>query len=137
MQRLYGSRCEGINFTVIVKGNLATLGLETMTERRVLLPQDCPEISLDFRKLQRVVSAAGTARFVAARDKNGHSDRLWAFLMALMELSRLLCRLSMKMVEQNNHTKIFKTTLQTADPNYPHLSRCFHVLPFTAREIVP
>jgi phage FluMu gp28-like protein len=83
MQRLYGSKIEGVNFTLESKGGMATLGLEVLTERRALLPQDHPEISLDFRKLQRVVSAAGNVRFQAARDANGHSDRCWAFLMAL------------------------------------------------------
>jgi phage FluMu gp28-like protein len=81
-QKLYGSRVEGVIFTNDTKGNMATLGLELMTERRVLLPQDRPEISADFRKLQRVVSAGGSVRFQAARDSSGHGDIVWAFLLA-------------------------------------------------------
>jgi phage FluMu gp28-like protein len=81
-QNLYGSKVEGVNFTTDTKGNMATLGLELMTERRVLLPQDHPEIGADFRKLQRVVSAGGNVRFQAARDNSGHGDVVWAFLLA-------------------------------------------------------
>lgn len=81
-QRLYGNIIEGVIFSVDVKGDLARLGLELMTERRVLLPQDCPEVGLDFRKLQRVVSAGGAVRFQSARDAAGHSDICMAFLLA-------------------------------------------------------
>jgi phage FluMu gp28-like protein len=81
-QNLYGSKVEGVNFTTDTKGNMATLGLELMTERRVLLPQDHPEIGADFRKLQRVVSAGGNVRFQAARDNSGHGDVVWSFLLA-------------------------------------------------------
>ena len=80
---LYGSRAEGVIFNTENKGNMAMLGLEMMTDRRVLLPQDHPEISTDFRKLQRVVSAGGAVRFNAQRDSAGHADRCWAFLLAL------------------------------------------------------
>jgi phage FluMu gp28-like protein len=82
-QNLYGSRVEGILFNVENKGSMAMLGLEMMTDRRVLLPQDHPEIGQDFRKLQRVVSAGGAVRFNAQRDSSGHADICWAFLMAL------------------------------------------------------
>lgn len=82
-QNLYGSRAEGVLFNTENKGAMAMLGLEMMTDRRVLLPQDHPEISADFRKLQRVVSAGGAVRFNAQRDSQGHADRCWAFLLAL------------------------------------------------------
>jgi phage FluMu gp28-like protein len=82
-QNLYGSRVEGILFNVENKGSMAMLGLEMMTDRRVLLPQDHPEIGQDFRKLQRVVSAGGAVRFNAQRDSAGHADLCWSFLMAL------------------------------------------------------
>jgi phage FluMu gp28-like protein len=82
-QRLYGLRVEGVLFNVDNKGAMAMLGLEMMTDRRVLLPSDHPEIGMDFRKLQRSVSAAGNVRFVADRDSSGHADRAWAFLLAL------------------------------------------------------
>jgi phage FluMu gp28-like protein len=82
-QRLYGLRVEGVLFNVDNKGAMAMLGLEMMTDRRVLLPSDHPEIGMDFRKLQRSVSAAGNVRFVAERDSSGHADRAWAFLLAL------------------------------------------------------
>ena len=59
------------------------LGLEMMTDRRVLLPQNRPEIGNDFRKLQRIVSAGGAVRFNAQRDSAGHADICWAFLLAL------------------------------------------------------
>jgi phage FluMu gp28-like protein len=82
-QRLYGLRVEGVLFNVDNKGAMAMLGLEMMTDRRVLLPSDHPEIGMDFRKLQRSVSAAGNVRFVAERDSSGHADMCWAFLLAL------------------------------------------------------
>jgi phage FluMu gp28-like protein len=73
---------QGVTFTPTVKGSLATLSLELMKDRRVLLPQDCPEIGLDFRKLQRVISPAGNVRFQAARDAKGHGDICTAFMLA-------------------------------------------------------
>lgn len=82
-QRLYGLRVEGVLFNVDNKGAMAMLGLEMMTDRRVLLPQNNSEISIDFRKLQRSVSAAGNVRFIADADGSGHADRCWSFLLAL------------------------------------------------------
>jgi phage FluMu gp28-like protein len=81
--RLYGSRAEGVLFNVENKGHMATLALELMTEGRVLLPEDRPDIGLDLRKIQRVVSAGGAVRFNAQRDSNGHADIAWAYMLAL------------------------------------------------------
>jgi phage FluMu gp28-like protein len=80
--RLYGSKVEGVLFNVNNKNDMAVLGLELLTDRRVLLPQDYPALPLDFRKLQRVVSAGGAVRFQSARDSSGHSDIAMAFLLA-------------------------------------------------------
>ena len=80
---LYSDRVEGILFNVENKGAMALLGLELMTDRRILLPQQQPDINNDLRKLQKSVSAGGAIRFNAARDKNGHADRCWALLLAL------------------------------------------------------
>ena len=82
-QKLYGSMVEGILFNIENKGAMALLGLELMTDRRSLLPENCPEIGEDFRKLQRVVSPGGAIRFNATADSGGHADRCWAFLMCL------------------------------------------------------
>lgn len=82
-QKLYGSMVEGILFNIENKGAMALLGLELMTDRRSLLPENCPEIGEDFRKLQRVVSPGGAIRFNAQADSGGHADRCWAFLMCL------------------------------------------------------
>jgi phage FluMu gp28-like protein len=81
--KLYGSRVEGVLFNVNNKNDMAILGLEMLTEKRVKLPQDYPELVADFRKLQRVVSAGGAVRFQSSRDSAGHSDIAMAFLLAL------------------------------------------------------
>jgi phage FluMu gp28-like protein len=81
-QALYGSRAEGVLFNVENKGAMALLGEKLMSDRRLLLPQERPEIVADLRKLTRVVSAAGAIRFNADRDAGGHADRCWAMLLA-------------------------------------------------------
>jgi phage FluMu gp28-like protein len=79
---LYGSRAEGVLFNVDNKGAMALLGEKLMSDRRLLLPPQHPEIVADLRKLTRVVSAGGAIRFQADRDSGGHADRCWAMLLA-------------------------------------------------------
>jgi phage FluMu gp28-like protein len=86
-QNIYGLwRVEGVLFNANNKGAMAVLGKQYMEERRLLIP-DHPDIRRDLRKLQKVVSVAGTVRFNAARDKDGHADMCWALLLALLAAS--------------------------------------------------
>jgi phage FluMu gp28-like protein len=81
-QEIYGlTRVEGVIFNADNKGAMAVLGKQLMEDRRLLIPADA-ELRRDLRKLQKVVSAAGTVRFNAARDAGGHADRCWAMLLA-------------------------------------------------------
>jgi phage FluMu gp28-like protein len=80
----YGeARVEGVNFTAPNKEAMAELAKKTMKARQLLLPDNCPEIFQDLRRIQKTVSLAGAVRFNATRDKFGHADRAWAMMLAL------------------------------------------------------
>lgn len=83
-KRRYGSsRMEGVLFTGPNKQLLATLGKETMQDRRTRIPAGNNALRADLHKLKKVTSATGAPRFVADADSNGHADRTWAFFLAL------------------------------------------------------
>lgn len=75
------SRVEGVTFTAQVKEALAYGAKGDMEDRKLRIPED-PHIRADFRKLQKVTTAAGNVRFVAEADTNGHADRFWAMALA-------------------------------------------------------
>jgi len=81
-QDKYGeNRVEGVTFTAQVKEALAYAIKGDMEDRKVRIPED-PHIRADFRKLQKVTTAAGNIRFVAESDGIGHADRFWALALA-------------------------------------------------------
>lgn len=81
-QDQYGDgRVEGVVFTAHVKEAMAYAIKGDMEDRKVRIPED-PHIRADFRKLQKVTTAAGNIRFVAESDTNGHADRFWALALA-------------------------------------------------------
>lgn len=80
------ARVEGVTFTAQVKEVLA-YGLKgDMEDRKLRIPEN-PHIRADFRKLQKVTTAAGNVRFVAESDSGGHADRFWALALARMAAS--------------------------------------------------
>jgi phage FluMu gp28-like protein len=80
------ARVEGVTFTGQVKEALAYGMKGDMEDRKARIPED-PHIRADFRKLQKVTTAAGNIRFVAEADSNGHADRFWAMALARMAAS--------------------------------------------------
>jgi phage FluMu gp28-like protein len=80
------ARVEGVTFTGQVKEALAYGMKGDMEDRKARIPED-PHIRADFRKLQKVTTAAGNIRFVAEADANGHADRFWAMALARMAAS--------------------------------------------------
>lgn len=75
------NRVEAVTFTAQVKEALAYGVKGDMEDRKMRIPED-PHIRADFRKLQKVTTAAGNIRFVAEADTNGHADRFWAKALA-------------------------------------------------------
>lgn len=80
-KRRYGSRTEGVLFTIANKQALAMLGKSCFEDGRVSVPAD-QEIRNDLHKLRKVTSATGGIRFDASRDSQGHADRTWALFLA-------------------------------------------------------
>ena len=81
-QRRWGTHCvSGLTFTSKLKETLA-YRLKMHIERRQLrLPKDSALID-DFLKI-RLQTDRDVSRFVAPHTSNGHSDRFWAFALAL------------------------------------------------------
>jgi phage FluMu gp28-like protein len=79
--RRYGSRAEGVLFTVANKQALATLGKSCFEEGRISIPIDTA-VREDLHKLKKVTSATGNVRFDSDRDSKGHADRTWACFLA-------------------------------------------------------
>lgn len=76
-------RIEAVTFTPQVKEALAYGARGDMEDRKLRIPED-PHIRADFRKLQKLTTAAGNVRFVADADQSGHADRFWAMALARM-----------------------------------------------------
>jgi len=86
-QRLYGSyRVEAVQFSAALKSELAMLMLRHTEDRTLRLPPD-PAIREDLHKVRRVVSAAGTVRYLADSTDAGHADRFCACALALFAAS--------------------------------------------------
>lgn len=81
-QRRYGSRVEGVLFTVPSKLIMATAGKERFEDRTVRIRQGDAPLRADLHKLRKVASATGAPRFVAERDED-HADRTWAAFLGI------------------------------------------------------
>ena len=68
---------EAVHFTGPVKEQMAFAVRHDMEDVRFLTPDDRFVIA-DFRKIRKIVTAAGNIRFEGDRDEDGHSDRFWA-----------------------------------------------------------
>jgi phage FluMu gp28-like protein len=80
-QRRYGSRVEGVLFTLANKQALAMLGKSCFEDGRISVPIDSA-VRDDLHKLKKVTSVTGSIRFDADRDSKGHADRAWACFLA-------------------------------------------------------
>lgn len=81
-QKRYGSRAEGVLFTVPNKLIMATLGKEQFEDRKCRIAMGDKELRADLHKLKKVTGPTGTPRFVAESDGAGHADRTWAKFLA-------------------------------------------------------
>lgn len=75
-------RVEGVLFTVPNKLMLATVGKERFQDNRIRIPMGDQALRLDLHKLRKEATSAGTPRFVADRDSEGHADRAWACFLS-------------------------------------------------------
>lgn len=81
-QLRYGSRVEGVLFTLPNKLILATAGKERFEDRTVRIREGDVALRSDLHKLRKVASATGAPRFVAERDDD-HADRTWAAFLGI------------------------------------------------------
>lgn len=81
-QRRYGSRVEGVLFTLSSKLVMATGGKEAFESRRVRITMGDQKLRADLHKLRKIASATGAPRFVAERDDD-HADRTWAMFLGI------------------------------------------------------
>lgn len=81
-QRQWGSRVEGVLFTLPNKLVLATAGKERFEDRTVRITEGDVALRADLHKLRKVASATGAPRFVAERDDD-HADRTWAAFLGI------------------------------------------------------
>lgn len=87
MRQRFGSRVEGVTFTVRVKEDLATAMRAALEERTVTLPDD-PVALAELNSIRRTVTAAGNVRYDAERNERGHADLAWAAMLALHAAGR-------------------------------------------------
>lgn len=81
-QRRYGTRVEGVLFTLPNKLVMATRGKERFEDRTVRIKEGDVPLRTDLHKLRKVTSATGAPRFVAERDDD-HADRTWAAFLGI------------------------------------------------------
>lgn len=79
----YGEdRVAQVTFTAANKAEMAKSLRKAMEDRRWRIPVDL-EIRRDFRKVKRVITAAGNETFQADRsEQHGHADHFWACALA-------------------------------------------------------
>lgn len=81
--RRYGEwRVEGVDMTNTRQYELATGGRQAFEARIVKVPGDRSTLR-DFDKIRRTMTATGKISFRAQRDKEGHADRSWAYMLAI------------------------------------------------------
>jgi phage FluMu gp28-like protein len=86
-QRFGQYKVEGVNFTSLVKEELAYPVRAAFQSRRLRIPND-PKIRADLRAIKKEITASGNIRFTADRGANGHADRFWALALAIHAASR-------------------------------------------------
>ena len=75
-------KIEACKFTAPFKEEIFGRLKSQMEQNNVRIP-DCPIIRKDLTSLQKQITPGGTVRFVAARTKDGHSDRANALALAI------------------------------------------------------
>lgn len=81
-QRFGTYKVEAVTFTGAVKEELAFPARAAAEDKSARIPDD-RLITADFRAIRKETTAAGNIRFVAERSEAGHSDRFWAWALAL------------------------------------------------------
>ena len=82
LQKQFGAKVEGVNFTAQVKEELAYTVLKYFEEKNIIIPADA-SLRDDLHSIRRVHTSLGNVRFDAARTGNGHGDRFWSLALAL------------------------------------------------------
>lgn len=78
----FGSRIEGVDFTLKSKEALAVHAKNRMLEGKVRIP-DADKIRYAFRSVKKSTSLTGQSRFDADHDATyGHADHFWAYCLA-------------------------------------------------------
>jgi len=79
---------DGIDFTLQSKERLVRQGIQAVQNKDIKIPADRLWRS-QMHSLTEDVTSAGNIRYITPADKMGHSDRLWALLMAIDVRNRL------------------------------------------------
>jgi phage FluMu gp28-like protein len=82
LQKEFGAKIEGVQFTLANKEALAVNAKRIMEESKARIP-DTDMIRNSFRSVRKTTSPTGQARFDAEHDEQyGHADHWWAFCLA-------------------------------------------------------
>lgn len=77
----FGPKVEEVTFNQKVKEDLAITTLRAFEDHALRNPKS-EVVRKDFRKIKKLRTASGNARFEGERDKDGHADRFWARALA-------------------------------------------------------
>ena len=86
IERFGSSRVEAVQFTTLVKDELATALRLRVEEGTIRIPAD-ESIRTDWHSVRRSVTSVGPARYEAARSGGSHADRFWAACLAVRAAS--------------------------------------------------
>lgn len=82
LHREFGSKVEGVQFTIKSKETMAVNLKRRMEEAKLRLP-DTEVVRNSFRSVRETVTALGQARFDSEHDQRyGHADHFWACALA-------------------------------------------------------
>ncbi len=82
LQKQFGAKIEGINFTAQIKEELAYTVLKHFEEKKLAIPADV-QLRDDLHSIRRTQTSSGNTRFDAVRTGSGHGDRFWSLALAL------------------------------------------------------
>ena len=82
LQKQFGTRVEGVNFTAQIKEELAYTLLKHFEEQKIVIPSEA-SLRDDLHSIRRMQTSSGNTRFDAARTGGGHGDRFWSLALAL------------------------------------------------------
>jgi len=86
LEKRYGVRCQGVDFTNETKLNWATTAKMLVQQRRATIPPD-RDLAYQIHSIKRLITPSRNIVFDVETSEKHHADRFWAWALALASAS--------------------------------------------------